>query len=620
MTCKENKLMIYFLVECSNAMSGKSLERARAWIKYFRDDYSNNPTSLECMRFSIITFDSLARQVVTPTKLMDFQVPRLQTNGNSAALGEALHVLKDCINRDIGYGGWKPIVCLFCKSMPTDKEIFFQELGDIRAFTDEHYTFAYYEEPDNDYCGELAYILDNITDNLILMDSEISVAPYYPEKYFDLPWTTRPINSPWPIITPRKEQEPIYLLIDCSSSMSGKPIETVKQGIQDFVSRLKSNPYTVGNVSLSVITFSSSARQVTPLTGLLTFRMPQLQIGGSANLEEAFRVLKDCIQCAERTNNRKPYVFLFTTGSSTNQKIFARKVNEFQTSASMAAFATETFETSEMITSLECHALDLDTVGVFGSYIGKFYFGNINESCDKADTEVNLLVSSNKNLNSKGEVIMESYVRRLPVYLLLDCSGSMSGEPIEAVRQGINTLLIDLKSDPQALETAYLSVITFDSNAQQVVPLTELMSFNTPELHASGLTSMGGALRVLKDCVQRELLPNTEEHKGDWKPLVFLLTDGNPTDGEVLRSELQDMSSLHAANIIACAAGPYADTIVLKQITPNVLMMNSTSAGDMAAFFAWVSSSIGISSKSVSEKPGEAFTLPPPPQGFTVVP
>lgn len=617
MTCKENELLIYFLVDCSNAMSGKLLEKTRAWIKYFRDDYSNDPTSLECTRFSIITFDSLARQIVPPTKLMDFQVPRLQTNGNSAVLGEALRLLKDCINRDVGYGGWKPIVYLFCKSMPTDKEIFFNELVDIRDFTDEHHIFAYYEEPDDDYCGELAYILDNVTGNLIFMDSDIPAVSYYPEKYFGFPWETCSIDSPpWPVFIPRKEREPIYLLIDCSSFMSGKPINTVKKSIETLLNGLK-KPYCVcpGKIYLSVITFSSSDRQVTPLTELLTFRMPQLQIGGSANLEEAFRVLKDCIQRDERPDNWTPFVFLFTTGSSVNQKIFSRKVNEFQNSANMVAFAMETFDA---INYLE-HYVTLNT-GLFEFGIGKFHFGNINESLDKSDTEVNPSVSLNKNFNSKGEVIMESYVRRLPVYLLLDCSGSMSGEPIEAVRQGINTLLSDLKSDPQALETAYLSVITFDSSAQQVVPLTELMSFNTPELHASGLTSMGGALRVLKDCVQRELLPNTEEHKGDWKPLVFLLTDGNPTDGEVLRSELQDMSSLHAANIIACAAGPYADTIVLKQITPNVLMMNSTSAGDMAAFFAWVSSSIGISSKSVSEKPGEAFTLPPPPQGFTVVP
>ena len=640
MTCKENELLIYFLVDCSNAMSGKLLEKARAWIKYFRDDYSNDPTSLECTRFSIITFDSLARQVVPPTKLMDFQVPRLQTNGNSAVLGEALRLLKDCINRDVGYGGWKPIVYLFCKSMPTDKEIFFNELSDIRDFTDEHHIFAYYEEPDGDYCGELAYILNNITGNLSFINRTTPGVYLDPEGNFDLPWTTRPLDSPWSIITPYKERRPIYLLIDCSSSMSGKPIDTVKQGIQDFVSELKSDPISIENAFLSVITFDSVARQVISLTALLDFQIPQLQTGGSSNLTEAFRVLKGCVIRDTTNRDWRPLVFVFTVGSHTNQKIFEFEVNKLdkpvflqksipdaQRSIVVIAFAVESYNKIDPLFLSDCVFSELvnreegDLYTDYGAD-STFIFGNktLAFNAKKEDSRVNLPVSLNKNLNSKGEVSMESYVRRLPVYLLLDCSGSMSGEPIEAVRQGINTLLSDLKSDPQALETAYLSVITFDSNAQQVVPLTELMSFNTPELHASGLTSMGGALRVLKDCIQRELLPNTEEHKGDWKPLVFLLTDGNPTDGEVLRSELQDMSSLHAANIVACAAGPYADTVVLKQITPNVLMMNSTSAGDMAAFFAWVSSSIGISSKSVSEKPGETFTLPPPPQGFTVVP
>ena len=68
---------------------------------------------------------------------------------------------------------------------------------------------------------------------------------------------------------------------------------------------------------------------------------------------------------------------------------------------------------------------------------------------------------------------MSDFTRRLPVYLLLDCSGSMTGEPIEAVKQGMKALLMELRSDPQALETAYLSVITFASNAVQVCPLTE---------------------------------------------------------------------------------------------------------------------------------------------------
>lgn len=45
-------------------------------------------------------------------------------------------------------------------------------------------------------------------------------------------------------------------------------------------------------------------------------------------------------------------------------------------------------------------------------------------------------------------------MRRLPVYLLLDTSGSMYGEPIEAVKNGVQVLVSTLRQDPYALETA----------------------------------------------------------------------------------------------------------------------------------------------------------------------
>lgn len=61
--------------------------------------------------------------------------------------------------------------------------------------------------------------------------------------------------------------------------------------------------------------------------------------------------------------------------------------------------------------------------------------------------------------------------RRLPVYLLLDTSGSMRGEPIAAVNQGLQILVSLLRQNPTALETAYLSIITFDDAAKQILPL-----------------------------------------------------------------------------------------------------------------------------------------------------
>lgn len=84
--------------------------------------------------------------------------------------------------------------------------------------------------------------------------------------------------------------------------------------------------------------------------------------------------------------------------------------------------------------------------------------------------------------------------RRLPIYLLIDTSGSMTGEAIEAVRSGLQLLVSALRQDPYALETAYLSIITFDSEARQTVPLTDLPSFQLPTIQATGLTAMGSAL------------------------------------------------------------------------------------------------------------------------------
>lgn len=213
---------------------------------------------------------------------------------------------------------------------------------------------------------------------------------------------------------------------------------------------------------------------------------------------------------------------------------------------------------------------------------------------------------------------MSDYIRRLPVYLLLDCSGSMAGEPIEAVKQGIKTLVSELKGDPQALETAFLSIITFDSSARQISPLTELLLFKEPQISAGGATALGGALKILADCVKSEVRTSTATQKGDWKPLVFLMTDGAPTDN--LDEGIDAIKQVSVGNIIACGAGANANSNTLKKITNNVLMMNNLTAGDMAQFFAWVSSSIKASSKSIDSKPGEAVELPPPPQGFVIVP
>ncbi len=209
-------------------------------------------------------------------------------------------------------------------------------------------------------------------------------------------------------------------------------------------------------------------------------------------------------------------------------------------------------------------------------------------------------------------------LRRLPVYLLLDCSGSMSGEPIEAVRQGMRTLLGELKSDPQALESVFLSVITFDSSARQVVPLTELMQFQEPQIQATGTTALGEALTLLMQRIDEEVRKTTAEQKGDWRPLIFLMTDGMPTDS--WEAAADSIMRSRPGNFIACAAGAGVDENVLKRVTEVVVRLNDLEPDTLKQFFKWISASVTATSRSVAAKPGDAVDLPEPPRKIQIVP
>ena len=211
-------------------------------------------------------------------------------------------------------------------------------------------------------------------------------------------------------------------------------------------------------------------------------------------------------------------------------------------------------------------------------------------------------------------------MRKLPVYILLDTSGSMFGEPIEAVRNGVQVLVSSLRSDPYALETAYLSVITFDSTAQQVVPLTELAQFQPPTLNANGCTAMGEALSLLAQCADREVTKTTAEQKGDWKPLVFIMTDGEPTDD--LQRGLNEFKKRKWGIVVACAAGNGANVDTLKKITECVVQLDTADSATIKAFFKWVSASVSTSSARVDMGQGEATSLgelPPPPPEVNIV-
>jgi len=202
-------------------------------------------------------------------------------------------------------------------------------------------------------------------------------------------------------------------------------------------------------------------------------------------------------------------------------------------------------------------------------------------------------------------------MRRLPVYFLIDVSESMVGEPIEQVQNGIRTIIQELRTDPYALETVFVSVIVFASKAQTLIPLTELFRFYPPTLPIGGGTSLGYAMDYLMNDIDSSIQKTTMEVKGDWKPIIFLFTDGTPTDNPEKAFQRWDEKYRKSCNLIAVSIGDNVDTRLLGRLTNNVLRLKETDENSFKTFFRWVTASIKTSSISVAESASDELKLAP---------
>jgi uncharacterized protein YegL len=209
--------------------------------------------------------------------------------------------------------------------------------------------------------------------------------------------------------------------------------------------------------------------------------------------------------------------------------------------------------------------------------------------------------------------------RRLPVFLLLDTSGSMRGEPIQAVNNGLQVLVSALRQDPYALESVHISLITFDIEANELFPLTPLDQVQVPEITVpqAGATFLGAALELLVDRVDRDVIRTTDDMKGDWRPLLFIMTDGSPSDLQAYREAIPKIKHRNFGNVVACAAGPKAKCEMLKELTDNVVCMDTMDSAGLSQFFKWVSASVAAGSSSAGVT--APTTLPPPPPEVHVV-
>jgi uncharacterized protein YegL len=178
----------------------------------------------------------------------------------------------------------------------------------------------------------------------------------------------------------------------------------------------------------------------------------------------------------------------------------------------------------------------------------------------------------------------------------------MVGEPLELVDAGVTAMVSSLKRDPHALETVYMSVITFDAKARVVLPLTEIAAVKPPVLSIRPGTSLGAALGLLVQSIQNDLDKGTPEAKGDYKPLVFILTDGQPTDDWAAQAARLKTVTPHAATVYGIGCGDDVDFETLAKIVDVCIHVKDLNTEGIRKLFVWLTASVQSNSMSPDQK------------------
>lgn len=189
---------------------------------------------------------------------------------------------------------------------------------------------------------------------------------------------------------------------------------------------------------------------------------------------------------------------------------------------------------------------------------------------------------------------------RVACALLLDTSGSMSGDRIRSLNDGFALFCSEIRSDPLAQKRTEVAVITFGDTARVEIPFTEGRDLEPREFHAGGGTPLGAALNLALDELEAQKDAYKRSGLEYYRPWLFIITDGSPTDGEVFEAAAQRVREVESANgvtvfSVMVEGGDRSQLEKLSAIRKPLDLKSTTSFKEL---FAWLSASMKVVSNS----------------------
>ena len=205
--------------------------------------------------------------------------------------------------------------------------------------------------------------------------------------------------------------------------------------------------------------------------------------------------------------------------------------------------------------------------------------------------------------------------RALPVFILLDVSGSMKGEKIETVNVALKEMINSFKKIENPKGIIELCLITFGGSQVNVIKeLSQLKDLDVYTLTANGNTPMGMAFEKVAEMIEDKNVVSSRAYT----PTIVLISDGNPTDYNPAGKSIEEIMAweslmkIHSgircskATKLAMGIGGDVDTNILKAFINNneIPVISAKDNNTISKFFEWVTMSISV--RSVSSNPNQA--------------
>jgi len=202
-------------------------------------------------------------------------------------------------------------------------------------------------------------------------------------------------------------------------------------------------------------------------------------------------------------------------------------------------------------------------------------------------------------MNESHDDLIDNPTPRCPVALVLDTSGSMSGEPIEQLNAGVQLFIDEVKRDDLARWSVDLAVYTAGGSAQCIQSFIGVEQIaGVAWLSAGGGTPLGPATRMALDDLEARKKAYRNAGVPYYQPWLVLISDGAPDHG--WQDAAQRAAALSAQRkLVSLPIGVQgADMEVLSQFSNRPAV--ALDGLKFRELFLWLSASMARVSASAS--------------------